>query len=62
MAVIVDQLGMSLLTAGSECVEMRSVDEKNPWNKAIQEDGAVSRLLEQNRKHQFQVIWLKPGE
>ena len=35
----VDQLVMSLLTAGSECVEMRSMYEKNPWNKAIQERG-----------------------
>ena len=61
VAVNVDQLVMSLLTAGSECVEMRSMYEKNPWNKAIQEDGVVSWLLEQNRKHQFQVIWLKPG-
>lgn len=61
LAVNVDQLVMSLLTAGSECVEMRSMYEKNPWNKAIQGDGVVSWLLEQNRKHQFQVIWLKPG-
>lgn len=61
VAVNVDQLVMSLLTAGSECVEMRSMYEKNPWNKAIQEDGVVSWLLEQNRKYQFQVIWLKPG-
>ena len=61
VAVNVDQLVMSLLTAGSECVEMRSMYEKNPWNKAIQGDGVVSWLLEQNRKHQFQVIWLKPG-
>lgn len=52
---------MSLLIAGSENVEMRSMYEKDPWNKAIQEDGIVSWLLEQNRKHQFQVIWLKPG-
>lgn len=30
VAVNVDQLVMSLLTAGSECVEMRSMYEKNP--------------------------------
>lgn len=39
VAVNVDQLVMSLLTAGSECVEMRSMYEKNPWNKAIREMG-----------------------
>ena len=52
---------MGLLTAGSEHVQMRDLYEGDPLGKAVREDEAVSWLLEQDRRRQFQVMWLKPG-
>ena len=60
-AVDVERLVMGLLTAGSEHVQMRDLYEEDPWVKAVREDEAVSWLLEQDRRRQFQVMWLKPG-
>lgn len=60
-AVDVERLVMGLLTAGSDHVQMGPLYEGDPWGKAVREDGVVPWLLEQDRKVQFQVMWLKPG-
>ena len=59
-AVDVERLAMGLRAAGGSQVEERSPAQGDPWQGAL-EDGAVEWLLSQDRRTQFQVMWLQPG-